>query len=158
MSSHTQAAATTITRSVVVNAPIERAFEVFTEGIGTWWPAGHHMMGEDAVMVFEPRAGGRIVDRGADGNECAWARVLAYEPPTRVVFTWDISAEWQIETDLSKTSEVEVRFIAETADRTRVELEHRHLERHGLGWEGMREALSSGEGWPLELASYARAV
>ena len=90
---------------------------------------------EIAETVFEPRVGGHIYDRGVDGSECRWARVLAYEPPDRVVFSWDISPQWQIETDLEKTSEVEVRFVAETPDRTRVELEHRNLDRHGDGWE-----------------------
>ena len=86
-------------------------------------------------MVFEPRVGGHVYDRGVDGSECRWARVLAYEPPNRVVISWDINTQWQLETDLEKTSEVEVRFVAEAPDRTRVELEHRNLDRHGEGWE-----------------------
>ena len=109
-------------------------------------------------MIFEPRAGGRVYDRGTDGRECTWARVLAYEPPDRVVFTWDISPGWEIETDPERTSEVEVRFIAESEARTRVELEHRHLERHGDGWEGMHGAVSSPGGWPKTLAAYAANV
>ena len=96
---------------------------------------------EIAETVFEPREGGRIYDRGVDGSECHWARVLAYEPPNRVVFSWDISPQWQIETDPAKTSEVEVRFVAETPERTRVELEHRNLERHGEGWESRRDGV-----------------
>jgi uncharacterized protein YndB with AHSA1/START domain len=96
-----------------------------------------------------------VYDRGVDGSECRWARVLAYEPPDRVVISWDISPQWQLESDLAKTSEVEVRFIAETSERTRVELEHRHLERHGNGWEGMREGVSGSDGWPLYLQRYA---
>jgi uncharacterized protein YndB with AHSA1/START domain len=81
--------------------------------------------------------------------------VLAYEPPDRVVFSWDISVQWRPETDLEKTSEVEVRFIAETAERTRVELEHRNLERHGVGWEGMRDGVATPEAWPLYLQRFA---
>jgi uncharacterized protein YndB with AHSA1/START domain len=108
--------------------------------------------------VFEPRVGGGIYDRGVDGSECRWARVLAYEPPERVVFSWDISPQWGIESDLERTSEVEVRFIAETAERTRVELEHRNLDRHGDGWEGERAAVDSGGGWPLYLQRYAEVV
>jgi uncharacterized protein YndB with AHSA1/START domain len=107
-------------------------------------------------MVFEPRAGGHVYDRGVDGSECRWARVLAYEPPTRFVISWDISLRWQIETDPQKTSEVEVRFVAEAPDRTRVELEHRGLERHGEGWEGVRDAL--GRGWDVGLQRFAVAA
>jgi uncharacterized protein YndB with AHSA1/START domain len=107
-------------------------------------------------MVFEPRPGGHIYDRGVDGSECRWARVLAYEPPARVLFSWDINLDWQIETDPERTSEVEVRFISEGADRTRVELEHRGLERHGDGWERMRGAVASPEGWPAGLAAFGQ--
>jgi uncharacterized protein YndB with AHSA1/START domain len=108
-----------------------------------------------AESVFEPRVGGHVYDRGVDGSECRWARVLAYEPPNRVVFSWDISPMWKIETDLDKTSEVEVRFVAESPDRTRVELEHRNLDRHGDGWEGMREGVAGDQGWPLYLSRFA---
>jgi len=100
-------------------------------------------------MVFDPFVGGNVYDRGVDGSECRWARVLAYEPPDRVLFSWDINTRWQIESDHEKTSEVEVRFTAEGPDRTLVELEHRNLERHGEGWEGMRDAVGSPEGWNL---------
>ena len=105
--------------------------------------------------MFEPRVGGHIYDRGVDGSECRWARILAYEPPDRVVFSWDISPQWQIETDPDNTSEVEVRFIAETPQRTRVELEHRHLDRHGPGWQAVRDGVAGDEGWPLYLDRYA---
>ncbi len=87
-----------------------------------------------------------------------WARVLVFEPPTRLVFGWDISPQWQIESDLEKTSEVEVRFIAEAPERTRVELEHRHLDRHGVGWEGAREAVGADNGWPLYLRRFGAAI
>jgi uncharacterized protein YndB with AHSA1/START domain len=150
-----QAAQTSIQTSVVVDAPIERAFSVFTEQFGSIKPREHNMLDVDiAESVFEPRAGGHIYDRGVDGTECRWARVLAYEPPDRVVFTWDISPQWQIEADPDKASEVEVRFIAETPDRTRVELEHRHLDRHGDGWEGLRAGVDSDDGWPLYLSRF----
>jgi uncharacterized protein YndB with AHSA1/START domain len=99
-----------------------------------------------------------VYDRGVDGSECGWARVLAYEPPDRVVISWDISPHWQIETDPERTSEVEVRFTAETPDRTRVELEHRNLDRHGDGWEGLRQGVDSGDGWPLYLRRFADVV
>jgi uncharacterized protein YndB with AHSA1/START domain len=152
----TQAEQTSIRTSIVVEAPIERAFTVFTQDFGRIKPREHNLLGvEVAESVFEPRAGGHIYDRGVDGSECRWARVLACEPPNRVVFTWDISTHRQIETDLQKTSEVEVRFIAEAPDRTRVELEHRNLDRHGDGWEGMRAGVDSDDGWPLYLARFA---
>jgi uncharacterized protein YndB with AHSA1/START domain len=151
-----QAAQTSVRTSIVVDAPLERAFSVFIEQFGSIKPREHNMLGVDiAESVFEPRAGGHIYDRGVDGSECRWARVLAYEPPDRVVFTWDISPHWQIETDPEKASEVELRFIAETPDRTRVELEHRHLDRHGDGWEGLRAGVDSDDGWPLYLARFA---
>jgi uncharacterized protein YndB with AHSA1/START domain len=144
----TTQADTAVRTSIVVEAPVERAFRVFTEDIGSWWDPDHHLLDAPlAEMVFEPRAGGRIIDRGADGSESSWARVLAYEPPDRVVFSWDISTQWQIEADPAKTSEVEVRFIADGPDRTRVELEHRHLERHGDDWESMRDSVASPNGW-----------
>jgi uncharacterized protein YndB with AHSA1/START domain len=151
-----QAAETSVRTSIVVEAPIERAFSVFTGDFGGFKPREHNMLGvEIAETVFEPHVGGHLYDRGVDGSECRWARVLAYEPPTRVAFSWDISPHWQIETDLEKTSEVEVRFISETPERTRVELEHRNLDRHGAGWEGMRDGVDSGDGWPLYLERFA---
>ena len=101
-------------------------------------------------MVFERYKGGHVYDRGTDGSECRWARVLACEPPNRVVISWDSSPRRQIETDPGKTSEVEVRFTAVGPDRTRVELEHRNLDRHGEGWEQMRDAVGSPNGWNLQ--------
>ena len=155
----THAAEASVRTSIVVETPIERAFSLFTDGIGTWWDPDHHLLeGELAEMVFEPRAGGHVYDRGIDGSECRWARVLAYEPPNRVVISWDINTRWQLETDLDKTSEVEVRFLAEAPDRTRVELEHRHLDRHGRGWEGMRDAVAAPEGWGAGLRLFAAAA
>jgi uncharacterized protein YndB with AHSA1/START domain len=152
----TQAQETSIRTSIVVEAPIERAFSVFTEDFGSFKPPEHNILGvELAETVFEPREGGHLYDRGVDGSECRWARVLAYEPPNRVAFSWDINPQWQIETDLEKTSEVEVQFIAEAPERTRVELEHRNLERHGDGWEGTRDAVDSEGGWPLYLRRFA---
>ncbi len=153
----TQVLETSVKTSTMVEAPIERAFEVFTTGMPTWWPPDHHLLeGELAEMVFEPHVGGGIIDRAVDGRECRWARVLVYDPPNQVVFSWDISTRWEIETDLEKTSEVAVTFSAQGADRTLVELEHRHLDRHGEGWEGMRDAVGSPNGWSLH--GYAEAV
>ena len=151
--------ATAVSTTIVVNAPVEVAFAVFTEDLGRWWPPEHHVLQAPlSAMVFETREGGRVYDVGGDGSECQWARVLAYEPPHRVVFSWDISLQWQIKSDPGRTSEVEVRFIAEESHRTRVELEHRRLDRHGEGWQGMRDAVGSPEGWDLGLHRFARHV
>ncbi len=145
--------------SIVVEAPIERAFKVFTEDFGSFKPREHNLLAVPiAETVFEPRVGGHIYDRGIDGSECRWARVLAFEPPSRVLLSWDISPRWQIETDPGKTSEWEVLFIAETPGRTRLELEHRHLERHGQGWEGERESVESDQGWPLYFRRFGELV
>jgi uncharacterized protein YndB with AHSA1/START domain len=156
MTTQTQASVRT---QVVVDAPIARAFSVFTEQFDRIKPREHNLLGvEIAETVFEPREGGRIFDRGVDGSECHWARVLAYEPPDRIVFSWDISPQWQIETDHARTSEVEVRFVAETLERTRVELEHRNLDRHGEGWESERDGVASEGGWPLYLQRFAELI
>jgi len=145
-----------IKQSIVVEAPIERAFKVFTEDFGSFKPREHNLLAVPiAETIFEPRVGGHIYDRGIDGSECRWARVLAFEPPHRLLLSWDISPRWQIETDPDHTSEWEVRFIAETRSRTRLELEHRHLERHGDGWEGVRAGVDGDQGWPLYLRRFA---
>jgi uncharacterized protein YndB with AHSA1/START domain len=155
----TQAAETTVRKSIVVEAPIGRAFDVFTNEFGRFKPREHNMLTvEIAETVFEPRVGGYLYDRGVDGSVCRWARVLAYEPPHRVLLTWAISPHWQIESDSARESEWEVRFIPETPSRTRVELEHRHLDRHGNGWEGLREGVAGEQGWPLYIARYAKQV
>ena len=152
----TQATATAVEASVVVAAPLERAFDVFTAQIGTWWPPEHHIL-EAALadMVFDPFAGGHVYDRGVDGSVCRWARVLEYDPPHRFVISWDVSLSWRLETDPARTSEVEVRFVAADDARTRVILEHRHLDRHGDGWEQMRDAVGSPEGWMVGLRRFA---
>jgi uncharacterized protein YndB with AHSA1/START domain len=151
----TQAQATTVRQEIVVDAPVDRAFRVFTEQMDKIKPREHNMLEVDIeTTVFEPRAGGRIYDRGTDGSECEWASVIAYEPPDRVAFSWNINPYWQVETDPARRSEVQVRFIAEGPERTRVELEHRHLDRHGDGWEGLRNGVAAPDGWPLYLQRY----
>ncbi|MET8308524.1 MULTISPECIES: SRPBCC family protein [unclassified Micromonospora] len=145
-----------VRRQIIVEAPIERAFTVFTERFGDVKPPEHNLLGVAiAETVFEPKVGGHIYDRGVDGTECRWARVLAYDPPDRVVFSWDISPQWQVETEPDNTSEVEVTFVAESPQRTRVELEHRHLDRHGPGWQSVSDGVAHDEGWPLYLTRYA---
>jgi uncharacterized protein YndB with AHSA1/START domain len=152
----TQMRPMTIRHDVVVNAPLDRAFHVFTEKFGDFKPREHNLLKVPIEeTVFEPRVGGHIYDRGVDGSLCKWARIVAYEPPNRVVFTWDIGPTWQLETDPTRASEVEVRFTAESAQRTRVELEHRNIERHGEGWESVAAGVDGDAGWPLYLHRYA---
>ncbi|RBJ03950.1 ATPase [Micromonospora provocatoris] len=145
-----------VRRQIVVDAPVERAFAVFTERFGDFKPKEHNLLSSPiAETVFEAKVGGHIYDRAEDGSECAWARILVFEPPDRLVFSWDISPAWQLEQDLENASEVEVRFVAETPQRTRVELEHRNLDRHGPGWESVRDGVGHDQGWPLYLDRYA---
>jgi uncharacterized protein YndB with AHSA1/START domain len=145
-----------VRKSVVVNTGVERAFRLFVERFDAIKPREHNLLSVPiAETVFEPRVGGRIYDVGVDGSRCEWSRVLAYEPPTRLVFSWNIGPTWQLETDPAKTSEVEVRFIAESGDRTRVDLEHRHLDRHGTGWQAVADGIGGDAGWPLYLRRYA---
>jgi uncharacterized protein YndB with AHSA1/START domain len=147
---------TAVQASIEVDAPQERAFTVFTRDFGAFKPPDHNILSAPiAETVVETHVGGHIIDRGTDGSECRWATVLAFEPYDRFVFSWDISPAWQIETDRSKTSEVEVTFTALDAERTRVDIEHRHLDRHGEGWMSVRAGVSTDEGWPLYLNRYA---
>ena len=146
-----------VRKTLLVKAGQVRAFEVFTTGMGRWWPASHSIgksPQKDAVM--EPRTGGRWFERGEDGTECDWGRVLVWEPPSRVVLAWQISAEWKFDPGLQ--TEVEVRFIAEGPKLTRVEFEHRNLERYGDKAEAVRKSISSDGGWPGLLAAYAAAA
>jgi uncharacterized protein YndB with AHSA1/START domain len=152
----TQTADTVVRRQIVVEAAVDKAFAVFTERFGDFKPPEHNLLASPiAETVFEPRVGGSIYDRGEDGSECHWARVLVYEPPQRVVFSWDIGPTWQVETEPENTSEVEVTFTAEGPQRTRVELEHRNLDRHGPGWEAVSGGVGHDQGWPLYLDRYA---
>lgn len=148
-----------VRRQLRVDASIELAFSAFTARFGDFKPREHNLLGVEIVeTVFESHVGGHIYDRGIDGSECRWARILAYEPPHRVVFSWEIDPQWQLETQGENTSEVEVRFIAEGAEgaeRTRLELEHRNLDRHGPGWKSLGEGVGGDAGWPLYLARYA---
>jgi uncharacterized protein YndB with AHSA1/START domain len=150
---------TTVTADIVVDAPAEHAFRVFTERFDQIKPREHNLLAVPiAETVLEPRVGGDVYDRGEDGSVCRWARVLAFEPPERIVISWDIDPKWQLETDLARTSEVEIRFVPEDGGRTRVEVEHRHLDRHGDGWQDVRDGVASEGGWPLYLRRYADLV
>ncbi|TWH00560.1 uncharacterized protein YndB with AHSA1/START domain [Nocardioides sp. J9] len=145
---------------VTVEATVERAFQVFTEQFDQVKPREHNLLAPEEVVetVLEPRVGGDVYDRGADGGTCRWGRVLAFEPPHRLVFSWDISPTWQLVTDPAEASEVEVSFTEAGPGRTRVELVHRHLARHGAGWESLRDGVADQGGWPLYLERYAALV
>jgi uncharacterized protein YndB with AHSA1/START domain len=151
----TEAMTTTVSTSIDVDVPIERAFKTFTDDMASWWNADHHIIESKLErMVFEPRVGGNIYDVGVDGSECRWATVLAYDPPRRLVFSWNINLQWKLETDPARCSEVEVTF-AEHQGATRVVLTHRELLRHGDGWEAMRDAIGSPGGWSDGLSRFA---
>jgi uncharacterized protein YndB with AHSA1/START domain len=151
----TQARDTSVRAQIVVEVPIVHAFAVFTHD-ASWKPPEHNLLKvEIAESLFEAYEGGYVYDRGVDGSECRWARVLAFEPPHRVVLAWLITPQWRVGSDLARTSEVEVRFIAEAPDRTRVEIEHRHLDRHGEDWEALRDSVRAPDGWPLYLERFA---
>jgi uncharacterized protein YndB with AHSA1/START domain len=130
-----------------VKASQEHAFKTWVEGLDSWWPRSHRIgQAEMAAAVLEPHVGGRAYERGVDGSECDWGKVLAYEPPARIVVSWQIDCNWQYDPDPAKGSEYEVRFIPEGPDSTRVELEHRNLERHGDDAQQMFESVGSDQG------------
>lgn len=144
---------TTVRQQITVDVPQDRAFHVFTEQFDGVKPKEYNLLPVDIEeTVLEPRAGGDVYDRGVDGSTCRWARVLAFEPPERLVISWDLTAQWQVETDPARCSEVEISFVAVGESRTRVELEHRHLDRHGAGWEEYAAAV--GGGWPAFLDNF----
>lgn len=156
---HDQAAATAVRRGITVDAPVERAFAVFTDRFGTWWPMDYHTGDQDPVtVVIEPRVGGRWYERAADGSEADWGVVLAWEPPARLVLAWRLDAEWKHNPDPARQTEIEVRFVAEGASRTRVDLEHRLLDRFGDQSDEMRATFDSDAGWVGLLQRFANAV
>jgi uncharacterized protein YndB with AHSA1/START domain len=149
-----------VRKSITVDAPLERAFEVFTSGMTGWWPLDTHHIGEQDAkeVVVEPRSGGRWFERAADGTECEWGRIAAWEAPDRVVFGWQLGPEWKYDPDPAKSTEVEVRFISEGASRTRVELEHRGFEVHGDRADELRIPVAGEGGWSGLLERFASAV
>jgi uncharacterized protein YndB with AHSA1/START domain len=147
-----------VRKTMSVNAPPDIAWRVFTEKMGTWWPLGHYKIGKANAVdaVVEPRVGGRWYERGEDGSTCDWGRVLVWEPHSRLVLTWDITADWQFDPKLN--TEIEVRFIADGKDATRVELEHRRLDRYGERREEMRRVFDTEGDWGKLLEMFARAA
>lgn len=148
-----------VRKSIVVDTDPESAFNLFTEGFDSWWPRSHHI-GKSPMTraVIEGRVGGRCYSEQEDGTDCPWGQVLVWEPPRRFVMAWMITHEWGYQPDLGQSSEVEVRFTPTGDGATRVELEHRHLERHGAGGETMRTAVDSPGGWGSLLELYGKRV
>lgn len=144
-----------VRHTIIVEAPREHVFRVFTQGLDTWWFRDHHI-GKEPLheAIMEPRQGGRVYERGIHGNECDWGRVLVWEPPARVVVSWQINGDWQFDPDPAHGSEYEVRFIAEAPARTRVEFEHRGFERHGTWAQTIHDGVE--RGWPDLLEAYAQ--
>jgi len=145
-----------VRKHVIVEATPERAFRIFTESTN-WWPREHHIGKADLDAVkLEPRKGGRWYERGVDGSECDWGRVLVWDPPKRLVLAWQINSQWQF--DANFITEVEVRFTPAGIGKTRVDLEHRDLERFGGDVAALRQALDSPDGWQLHLNHFVQAV
>ncbi|HWL97867.1 MAG TPA: SRPBCC family protein [Nocardioidaceae bacterium] len=147
--------ATQVSVTVTVAAPLEKAFTVFTERFDTWWPYSHHLGNSDLeVAVLEPRVGGRWYERTTDGAECDWGTVLAWDPPGHVAMSWHIGPTWEAVDDPALASRVDVRFVAEAPGRTTVTLTHSELDRHGEGWESLRDSVGDTDGWARILESF----
>jgi len=158
-SSTDRSVAAPVRKTITVKANADRAFRVFTEGLDTWWPRTHHI-GKSPMKkaIIEGKAGGRCYTEQEDGTDCDWGQVLVWDPPRRFVFAWQITHEWGYQPDLSQSSEVEIRFTPTAEGGTRVDLEHRHLERHGAGAAAMRQAIDAPDGWNGLLGLFAARV
>ena len=144
-----------VRRTLHVQVPIERAFELFTARMGDWWPPTHHIAKTPfREVIVEPRAGGRWFERDADGAECLWGSVLLWEPPRKAILSWKLQADWSFDPDLNRASEVVLNFVAESDTSTRLDFEHRGLERHGAGAERVFTGVNSPGGWTSVLAEY----
>ena len=145
-----------IRKSLIVKAGVERAFRVFTDDIDSWWPRTHHI-GKSPMkrIIIEPKTRGRCYTEQVDGTECDWGTVLAWEPPHRLVFAWQITGNWQFEPDIAKSSEVEVRFTPVSKGTTRIDLEHRYFARQTSGADAMRTAVEAPTGWGGTLTLFA---
>jgi uncharacterized protein YndB with AHSA1/START domain len=139
-----------VQKTLVVKSNVERAFTAFTSRMGSWWPRSHSTASSPLVdVIVEPRAGGRWYERGEDGSETEWGKVLHWQPPAKVVLAWQLDGSWKY--NPACVTEVEINFTALGAQQTRVDLEHRHLERLGDNAGAVRELLNSGWGGILEL-------
>ena len=148
-----------VRKSIRVHVPIERAFSVFVEQMEIWWPPAHHIgTNPFQSIIVEPRVGGRWYERDAQGNDCQWGQVLAWDPPRLVTFSWHLGPGWRFDPDLAKASEVAIRFTSEGPSATVVDLVHSGLERHGEGYEQLRVALDGPDAWVTTLAEFAKAA
>lgn len=147
---------TTVRRTITVSAPAEHAFRVFTEEMGSWWPPHYHLIpGEYAATHVEPHAGGRVFDVNAEGETSTWGRVITWEPPRLFAFHWHIRTDWGLPDSDTPASRVRVTFTSLDDGRTRVDLVHDELDRHGEGWEKVHGALASPNGWDMILEGFA---
>lgn len=146
-----------VRKIISVRAPVATAWRVFTTRMGTWWPLAHYKIGKAAAVdaIVEPKQGGRWYEKGDDGSTCNWGSVLVWEPPSRLVLSWDITADWQYDPELK--TEIEVRFVPDGTG-TRVELEHRKLDRYGARREEMRRIFDTQGDWGKQLAAFAAAA
>jgi uncharacterized protein YndB with AHSA1/START domain len=156
MSQTTEIDPNSVRKVLSVKAPPEVAWRVFTQQLGAWWPLDNYKIGKAKAVdaVIEPREGGRWYERGEDGSTCDWGRVLAWDPPKRLVLSWDISADWQPDPNLK--TEIEIKFAPEGKDGTLVELEHRHLDRYGARRDEMRRIFDTEGDWGRLLQMFAR--
>ena len=147
-----------VRKSIIVKTGIDRAFAVFTLNMGLWWLKSHtlNQKAPQKDVIIEPRPNGRWYELAADGSECPWGHVISWEPPARILLAWQINAEWQF--DPALLTEVEVRFTAHGTDTTRIDLEHRLIERFGANAEAMRQSFDSEGGWSGLLAAYTQAL
>ena len=142
-----------VRKQITVNANQQRAFDLFTNEMSRWWPATHSTLKSPLKQyIVEPHVGGRWYAVAEDGSTGQTGYVIDWHPPRLVVLAWQLSAEWQF--DPALVTEVEVRFIAESANTTRVELEHRHLQRMGEGGAQVRSMVDSPGGWTAVLESF----
>jgi hypothetical protein len=148
-----------VRKSIRVSAPIERAFSVFVEQMETWWPPDHHIGAEPfQSIIIEPRVGGRWYERDAQGNDGLWGFVRAWDPPNLVTLSWHLGPDWKFNPDLAYSSDVELRFTAEGSSATLVQLTHSGIERHGEGYQQLREIFDGPNAWTRTLEEFARAA
>ena len=158
-SSTDHSVAAPVRKSITVNASAARAFRVFTADFDSWWPRTHHIGASPMKKaIIEGKVGGRCYSEQEEGTECDWGKVLVWDPPHRFVLAWQITHDWGYQPDLAQSSEVEIRFTPTDEGGTRVDLEHRHFERHAAGAVSMRTAVDSPGGWGSLLEMFAARV